>query len=215
MIADSITFQQINMKNLLFFFLLLVGPSFFNPVKEGITDADRKAVVNEFQRTKEKFLADIKGLSAQQLSFKADTAHWSVAQCIEHIALSESLLWQWQQGVVSGPATPEKAAEVKIADEQLLKGVIDRSQKFKAPEELQPVGKFSSTTAAIQAFTTRRDSTIAYLTATQDDLRNHFTQHPAFGTMSSYQLLLLLSGHCERHTLQLEEVKANPSFPKK
>jgi hypothetical protein len=203
------------MKNLLCSILLLAGTAFLQPVTEGITDADRKLVLKELQRTKEKFLADIKGLSAQQLSFKADTAHWSVAQCIEHIALSESLLWQWQQGVASSPATPEKATEVKVTDEQILKGVIDRSQKFKAPEELQPVGKFASTAAAIQAFVSRRDSTIAYLTTTRDDLRNHFTQHPAFGTMSSYQLLLLLSGHSERHTLQLEEVKDNPLFPKK
>jgi hypothetical protein len=45
-------------------------------------------------------------------------------------------------------------------------------------------------------------------------LKNHFTLHPAFGTINTYQLLLLLSGHSERHTLQIEEVKANPAFPK-
>jgi len=193
---------------------LLASTIFSIPLKDSITDAERKFAMKEFQRTKQRFLDDVKGLSAQQLSFKADTSRWSIAQCIEHIALAENLIWQWTQGTLSQPATPEKAAEVKVTDEQILKRMIDRSQTFKAPEMLQPVGKFASTDAAIEAYTRRRDSTINYISTTKDDLKNHFVQHPALGTINTYQLLLLLSGHSERHTLQIEEVKANPAFPK-
>jgi len=202
------------MKSLFLLASLLASTIFSIPLKDGITDAERKFAIKEFQRTKQRFLDDVKGLSAQQLSFKADTSRWSVAQCIEHIALAENLIWQWTQGTLSQPATPEKAAEVKVTDEQILKRMIDRSQTFKAPEMLQPVGKFASTDAAIEAYTRRRDSTINYISTTKDDLKNHFVQHPALGTINTYQLLLLLSGHSERHTLQIEEVKANPAFPK-
>jgi DinB superfamily len=202
------------MKSLFLLIGLLAGTSFSMPVKEVITDTERKFAVKEFQRTKQRFLDDVKGLSAQQLNFKADTSRWSIAQCIEHIALAENLIWQWEQGTVSQPATPEKAVDVKVTDEQLMKGITDRSHTFKAPEMLQPVGKFASSDAAIQSYTSRRDSTINYISTTKDDLKNHFVQHPAFGTMNTYQLLLLLSGHSERHTLQIEEVKANPAFPK-
>ena len=202
------------MKSILLLIGLLSGPLFAVQLKDGITDAERKLAVQEFQRTKQRFLNDVKGLTAQQLSFKADTAHWSIGQCIEHIALAESMIWQWQQGVVKQPANPEKAGEVKVTDEQLMKGLTDRSQKFKAPEMLQPVGKFASSEAAIKAFVARRDSTIQYIGTTQDDLKNHITSHPAFGMVNSYQLLLLITGHSERHTLQIEEVKNNPSFPK-
>jgi hypothetical protein len=200
------------MKSLLLL-LAFVTSTIFS-AKDTISDSDRKMAVKEFQRTKERFLNDVKGLSAAQLNFKADTSRWSIAQCIEHIALAESMIWQWQQMTVAQPATPEKAAEVKVTDEQLMKGLTDRSQKFKAPEMLQPVGKFASPAAAIQAFTSRRDSTIAYISTTKDDLKNHITQHPAFGSLNTFQLLLLISGHSERHTLQIEEVKANPAFPK-
>jgi len=200
------------MKSLLLL-LVFVTSSIFS-AKDTISDTERKMALKEFQRTKQRFLNDVKGLSAAQLSFKADTSRWSIAQCIEHIALAESLIWQWEQMTIAQPATPEKASEVKTTDEQLMKGLIDRSHKFTAPEMLQPVGKFPSTEAAIQAFTSRRDSTIAYISSTQDDLKNHFAQHPAFGTLNSYQLILMISGHSERHTLQIEEVKANPAFPK-
>ena len=200
------------MKSLLLL-LAFVTSTIFS-AKDTISDTERKMALKEFQRTKQRFLNDVKGLSAAQLSFKADTSRWSIAQCIEHIALSESLIWQWEQMTMGQPATPEKASEVKITDEQLMKGIIDRSHKFTAPEMLQPVGKFPSTEAAIQAFTSRRDSTIAYISSTKDDLKNHFAQHPAFGTLNTYQLILMISGHSERHTLQIEEVKANPAFPK-
>ncbi|MFT3934938.1 MAG: DinB family protein [Chitinophagaceae bacterium] len=195
---------------------LLACTAFSLPTKDySITDAQRNFAVKEFQRTKERFLKDVKGLSADQLSFKADTAYWSIAQCIEHIALAENMIWQWQQMTVAQPATPEKAGEVKVTDEQLLKGMVDRSQKFKAPEMLQPGSKFPSTEAAIKSYTARRDSTIQYIKTTQDDLMNHFTTHPVMGTLNTYQLLLMIAGHSERHTLQIEEVKASPGFPKK
>jgi len=34
------------------------------------------------------------------------------------------------------------------------------------------------------------------------------------GMLDAYQWILLLSGHTERHTLQILEVKADPKYPK-
>lgn len=202
------------MKMLLLFIGVFTFSSFMHPIADGMTDADRKFVVSEFQRTRQRFLNNVKDLTPAQLSFKADTSRWSIAQCIEHIALAEGMLWRWYQGTIAQPAAPEKAGEVKLTTEDLLKGVVDRSKKFKAPEMLQPVGKFSNSNAAIQAYTGRRDSTIQYLQGTKDDLKNHFTQHPAFGTINTYQMMLLISAHSERHTMQIEEVKATAGYPK-
>ena len=63
-------------------------------------------------------------------------------------------------------------------------------------------------------FKESRDKTIAYVDHTQDALRDHFFDHPAFGTMDGYQWILLISGHSNRHVLQINEVKADPNFPK-
>lgn len=193
---------------------LVVITAFTQRAAGPLTDSERKLLSEDFQRTKDRLLTDIKGLSVAQLNYKVDTSRWSIAQCVEHIALAETAIWQWQQSVVKQAADPAKRSEIKITDEQIENGIVDRSHKFKAPEMLQPVGKFSGTDAALQAYTSRRDSTIDYIKSTQDDLRNHVTMHPAFGMMDSYQLLLFLAGHSERHTLQIEEVKASPGFPK-
>jgi len=159
-------------------------------------------------------LADIRGLSDAQLNYKADSTRWSIAQCTEHIAAAESLIWQWMQMTIHQPATPEKASEVKLTTDQLITNMTDRSHKFQAPEMLKPDGKFPDFRTALLSYASRRDSTINYLTNTQDDLKDHYIAHPVFGTMTVYQGFVLLAAHSARHTLQIEEVKADPGFPK-
>jgi len=195
-------------------FIGLLATSFTLPSAEPLTGSERKFAVDYFQKTKQRLLDDVKGLSAAQLNFKADTSRWSIAQCIEHIAISENMVWQWIQGTLQQPATPEKKSEAKTSTEDLIHGMTDRSKKFNAPEMLKPEGKFPDSKAALAAYTSRRDSTIAYIGTTQDDLKDHFITHPVFGAMDLYQGLIMLAAHSARHTLQIEEVKANPNFPK-
>jgi hypothetical protein len=66
----------------------------------------------------------------------------------------------------------------------------------------------------IDQFKQHRDRTIAYIASTPDELRNHILKHPVFGDLDAYQWLLFLAAHCERHILQLNEVKADANFPK-
>ena len=66
----------------------------------------------------------------------------------------------------------------------------------------------------IKNFEATRAAEIAYLKDTKDDLRDHFEEHPAFKTLDGYQWLLLNAMHCKRHTLQIEEVKQDPNYPK-
>jgi hypothetical protein len=44
-------------------------------------------------------------------------------------------------------------------------------------------------------------------------MRNHVAQMP-FGYIDAYQLIVFISAHTRRHIMQIEEVKANPAFPK-
>jgi hypothetical protein len=138
-----------------------------------------------------------------------------VAQCVEHITLSENLIKDWIHGSLVGPATPTRKSEEKYTPETLIAIVTDRSQnRAKTGGPWLPDGNFPGTAAAIQAFVSRRGSTIAYVESTQDDLKNHFIDHPQWGALDLYEAFIMLSAHCERHTLQLEEVMANPNFPK-
>lgn len=189
-------------------------PAIHSRTTTELTAAQRKFAVDYYNESKARLLKDLKGLSAAQLNWKVDSTRWSIAQCTEHIAVSESYILGWIQMALKQPATPEKKSEVKMTTDQLIAMMIDRSHKAQAPEPLKPSGRFGTTQDAIKAYTDRRDSTITYIQTTQDDLTNHFITHPVFGTLDTYQGLILLAAHSVRHTEQIEEVMAAPGFPK-
>jgi hypothetical protein len=186
----------------------------FLPAPLELTPEERAKAVQELTGTRDYFSKAVAGMREEQLDFKAGADKWSIRQCMEHIALSEKMLFGWVSAVMAQPAEPAKKDSVKVTDEIVLKGVTDRSTKFQAPEMLQPAGKFPSAGAAADAFYTDRDKLIAFMKTTEMDMRNHFMQHPALGWIDTYQGILLLSAHTRRHTLQIEEVKADPRFPK-
>jgi hypothetical protein len=186
----------------------------FLPAQVELTPEEREKAVQELTGTRDYFRNAVAGLRDEQLDFKAGGDKWSIRQCMEHIALSEKMLFGWVSSVLAQPAEPAKKDSVKVTDEIVLKGVTDRSRKFQAPEMLQPAGKFPSAGAAADAFYSDRDKLIAFMKTTEMDMRNHFIQHPALGWIDTYQGILLLSAHTRRHTLQIEEVKADPRFPK-
>jgi len=49
---------------------------------------------------------------------------------------------------------------------------------------------------------------------TTTGLRDHVTDSP-MGKLDGYEFVLLIAAHSERHTKQINEVKADPNFPKK
>jgi hypothetical protein len=136
----------------------------------------------------------------------------SVAQCAEHIAASEPFIRGLVAGVLTKDPTAEMLKEGTNKDAMVAKGIVDRSAKFKAPEPLQPTNRFGSPAAAIESYRKERAETIR-LAAEGGDLRTHADKHFAFGALDGYGWFLFLSGHSERHTLQIEEVKAHPDFP--
>ena len=179
-----------------------------------LTKKERKYAKEHLKETKKDFLKTVDGLSAAQLAFKVDSSRWSVEDCVKHIAMAEMGIWKAIQDGLSQPANPEKRAEIKMTDEQLVKTIQDRSAKFQAPTELQPKNTpFKSAEEALNSFKESRNKLISYIDDTQEDLRNHVITFPV-GTMDAYQLVLLISAHSNRHTQQIKEVMADPNFPK-
>ena len=194
--------------------LICIAPVFLAVpmLAASLTGTDRDRALAELNASRQQFLDAVAGLSAAQWHFTPDEKTWSVAECAEHIALSEDLIFGNIQKMVQSPAAPDKKSAV--TDDFILKAVVNRTQKFQAPEPLRPKQTFGSPQETVNHFKESRDRTIAYVRDTQDDLRTHFGDHPVLKTMDAYQWILLLSAHTQRHTAQLNEVKANPGFPK-
>lgn len=179
-----------------------------------ISKKERKYAVSLMKETRDDVLNSTRGLSDAQLNFKAAPEKWSVKECMYHIAGAEKLLWNLLEGSLKGPANPEKRAEIKVTDEQFVKMIEDRTTKAQAPEPIQPKNTgFTSMDGAVEDFKSNRGDHIKYLKSSTEDLRNHVVQLP-FGWIDGYQLCLMIAAHSNRHTQQINEVKANPGFPK-
>jgi hypothetical protein len=179
-----------------------------------VTTADRDKLVDHLKKTEAAFLKAIEGVSDAQWAWKPAADRWSVAEAAEHITKSEDLLRGMAEGTLKTPATPEILAKTKGKEEMILKTIPDRSQKFQAPEPLVPKGSFASKAALIDAFKAARAKTLAMAGGTTD-LRAHAAAGLPLGEMDTYQAILFLSAHTERHTKQIDEVKATAGYPAK
>jgi len=197
-------------KFLAVFFMLVVHTA----VAQTLSLDERKFLINLLEANAEKFLTDIDHVSDDQWKFKPNSNAWSVGEVSEHITLSEGLLYSIIQKTLLAPPDDEKAETLAGNEKQLLVSVMDRSVKAQAPEVIKPTGRFVTKKELIEAFKMARAQTIDYVKTTQDPLKNHIARHPAFGELTTYQWLVFIAGHANRHVAQLEEVKANINFPK-
>jgi hypothetical protein len=189
---------------------------FVNPwlQAQGLTAEDLKRANDHLKKTRAAFLASTKGLSTAQWNFKPAPTRWSVAEVAEHIAAAEGFLMEMIQGkVMTAPARTEPV-NLKELDDFVVQAISDRTSKVKAPEPLIPSNRFATPAGSLKKFEEGRAKTLTFLNATKD-LRGHAFDSPLGKKLDAYQMLLFISAHTERHTKQIDEVKADPNFPKK
>jgi len=178
-----------------------------------ISQADRDVLIKDLEHSRTAFLdaiADVK--TEAQWNYKPAPDRWSVAECAAHIIAAEQYFRDNIAATLKTPALPA-AQQSTAGDAVIAKMVRDRNQKFPAPAQLEPQGKVVAKAQAIKDFQATRAKTLDYVRTTQDPLREHGSGTPPQVT-TAYQLVLMLSGHTERHTAQLLEVKASPGYPK-
>ena len=184
------------------------------PTDDVLSKKERKFAADHMKNTKADLQDAIKGLSSAQLTYKIAGDKWSIQECVYHIAISEKNLWATLDSSMKAPATPEKKKDLKLSDEEVIRKIEDRSTKVKTTAPLEPVNTpYKTLDEAMNDFKTARAAHTKYIKATSEDLRNHFVQR-SFGLLDCYQLCLMISAHTNRHTQQLNEVKADPAFPK-
>lgn len=176
-------------------------------------DEDKIFALDYFRQTFESLEDKVSGLTNEQMRFKPGAEAWSISQCLEHIILTEDMIFGMLKETMENPANPELRSKIQISDEDIITMYTDRSHKFKAPEMLIAKGAYDAPEVALRDLAAQRTEILAFIEATPtEDLRNHVNDSPS-GTLDAYQSLLGIAGHTARHTLQIEEVKANQNFP--
>src|SRR5271168_2593027 len=123
------------MKSLLLASILLLFPA----GSVTLSQVERDRAATELESSQSALLDAVKGMSDAQWNFRPPPDHWSAAECVEHLTLSEYMVYGVvRQEMMKSPAEPEKRESVKGKDELVVKMVPDRSHKIKTIANLEP-----------------------------------------------------------------------------
>jgi len=178
-----------------------------------VTDEQRAYVFDLLTKGRDTIRQAVADLSDAQMQYKTAPDRWSIAENVEHIVLVERGMFSGIQKGLTYPPDPDKRTDIRVADLDVIKAVRSRNVTLPAPEALVPTGQFASVSAALDAFEQQRTGNMNALEKLTSNFRSHYARHPAFGWIDTYQALLVLATHPERHRKQINEIKADPGFP--
>jgi uncharacterized damage-inducible protein DinB len=193
---------------LLIFFITPTGYA------QGLTKEERKAAIAYLKWSNKELKKSLKGLSAAQLNFRESEDRWSIQDCLYHIAFSEGALRGALDGSLAAAPDPATKAGLNSTDDQIKNMITSRSQKVKTAPPFEPLNTgIKSYEEAASTFRTKRAALLDLIKTTTKDMRNHIVALP-FAKMDSYQFVLFIAGHTNRHTQQINEVKTVAGYPK-
>jgi len=178
-------------------------------LRHGITPAERELGTRYLAATRDRLAEALAGLSQAQWNFRHHPDRWSIAECMEHIAIIEERV---QDIVGQMAAAPADSADrdVKQTDAFILVAVPMRHPRFNAPARVAPVGGRTGAEAFEHFLKCRVRS--ADLLQSAPNLRGHVVPHPVFGPWDGYEWILAAGGHSARHTGQILEIRSDPNF---
>jgi DinB superfamily len=174
-----------------------------------MTEADRTAAVAKLEATRDAFHQAVSGLSHEQARFKSSPERWSVEEIVEHVAVAEHGMFRFISEfheISDHPHEAESAASLERTRDR-------KKMPLDAPERSQPKARYPNVGVALSQFIENRNRTIEFVKNCQDDLRLRIIKHPA-GLVNGVDCLKILTGHPLRHVAQIDEVKADPAFPR-
>lgn len=180
------------------------------------TEADRKYLLENLKRSRDEVIAETKGLSKAQWSFRESPDRWSINEIVEHIAIWELLLLNRISNLINyTEAHPELSASARPDAEAL--GFIMEEKPHYSPDYTKPftytipmgINDLKNNVAWLLKL---REESINYISTTNDDLRAHYFSGD---NENPHQTYITLFGHTDRHLRQLRKVKAHANYPKK
>ncbi len=165
---------------------------------------DERAHLVELLETSQSELEALAAEAEGDLWLKRPAADsWSVGAGVVPHVRAEGLFY----GVVTATPASEPNPEWRTVAESGTAGleatVLDRSQQFQAPEQLQPTGE-PSRSDLLARFASARAQTLELVGSLDGPVKEHtFTGPP--GTMNTHQWLVLVGAHNLRHNQQMKE----------
>lgn len=172
-------------------------------VSAHLTDAERAHLVEMLETSQSELEALAAEAEGDLWLARPDAESWSVGEVVEHLALAEEMFYGMITQMLESEPDPDWQSVAEGGTETLETTVQDRSQKFQAPEMLQPAGE-ASRSDTLARFAAARAKTLELVGSLDGPIKQHtFTGPP--GTMNTHQWLVLVASHNLRHNQQMEE----------
>jgi len=175
-----------------------------NAMPNPASSTGKEFLVSLLRESRERFLSSFAGVSDEQSCQHPAPNCWCVLETVEHLTSAEGIML----GLITTQRRP-RSAEALNREEVFFKVVGDRSRKMQSPEGGRPRGRFASLAEAAAQFKTARDGVIQFVEHFTEDLRaSEVTHpHPAAGNVSTYEMVIIIAKHAERHAKQIEEIR--------
>ena len=171
---------------------------------------EKNELLQRLDGAREQLIAAVAGLSQPQANFTPSPDAWSVAGIVEHLATVEDFVIMRVERMTSEP----DHGNFKDSDLVLFDKVVDRTEKFQAPERVHPTGKPLG--SSLERLAATREKIVGLIRSAPDGhFRQHSMEHPVFGPLDGHQWVVAMAGHCLRHTQQIQETKSAPNFPQR
>ncbi len=161
---------------------------------------NNKIGIAERLRTSQEALTALLADTGDDVYARKPESGWSIAENVEHLIIVEGRVLAGVKRMVAkgagGPASP-------LSDETVWRRAVGETGKGEAPPLVAPRGEWLERKAAMAELAARRQATIEYALTTEDPLRSCAIAMP-LGEIDGYQCLIMLAGHLERHTRQIQ-----------
>jgi hypothetical protein len=143
----------------------------------------------------------VSNLSDKEVAVIAENDKWSILDILEHLYVIEKVMTSEIKNIL------EKGERKKAFKHKPLDSTLDRSTKYKAPENMKPSREFTSILQAKEKLAASRQSLMRVIEAFEpSELSANSGKHPAFGTISVEQWVEFIGLHEKRHLAQIREI---------
>lgn len=161
----------------------------------------RAEIVDLLEQSRQAFHEAAEAVHAELAHRRLAEDAWSPLDIAEHVVLAENGMFR-----ILGMAKPdETAAENREKEAALGKMIVNRAKPVPSPDRVKPAGRFPTLADALAQFDEARQRTIVFARETEHDLFGITAQHPFFGAVNGYELLIIMAGHARRHAAQIAE----------
>ena len=159
---------------------------------------EREAAQAQVRDAAARFAAECERASEDRWRARPASAHWSMAEVAEHVAISNRNIGHMLAKRLIGSPREGRAT-----------GVIDAEIPYlfyrgdEPPNVATPTGSLGDGRAAAAAVDASARAILAWAGEVTTDLRAVAVAHPVFGLLDGVQWLLFAAAHMERHRAQL------------